>query len=296
MGKTTEKRIVMKDKIAFIADSCADLPEEILRKENVFTLPVLVNCKGKEYVDGKEITAEQIYALQKEGELPGTSLPTGEMFGEVIKEVLENGYEKAVLFTMSSAISGTWNLCRLLSEECRKIECLVIDSKMASLAEGAILVELLDEVEEGKVSWEEIPHRVEVLQKQTMPFFGIDTLEFLQKNGRIGKATALLGNLLNLMPILSFDENGVIEPIEKVRGKKQRMARLKSHALEAIGDHKKYRLYFVDGGCIEMVEKLKKDILSELDEKPEIQSSHLGCALAAHLGPNLIGVCVQITE
>lgn len=284
----------MSEKIAFIADSCADLPKEIQEKENVFVLPVLVSCEGKEYRDGMDISAETVYEHQSRGEVPTTSLPTGAMVEEVFTSVLKKGYRKAVLFTMSSAISGTWNLCRLLCEECEQLECLVFDSKMASLAEGALLVEIMEEVEAGSLDWTGIPARLEELQKNTFPYFGIDTLEFLQKNGRIGKATAFAGNLLNIMPILSFDENGVISPVEKVRGRKKRMNRLKEQALEHIGTHQNYRLYFANGGCPEMVEDLKQEILGELGKEGPVLETELGCALAAHLGKNLVGVCVQL--
>lgn len=286
----------MSEKIAFIADSCADLPEEIKMREGVFVLPVTVTCQGRDYLDGVDITPEEIYRQQKNGELPSTSLPTGEVLEKVLKEVLEQGYKKAVLITMSSAISGTWNMCRLLCEECEQLSCVVLDSGMASLAEGALLIELMDEVQEGVLSWEQIPQRMETLKKNTFPYFGIDTLEFLQKTGRIGRAAAIAGNFLNIMPILTFDENGVITPVEKVRGKKQRIGRLKSHAVEAVGDHKKYRLYFADGGDAELLETLKSRIFEELGAAPKAMTTTLGCALAAHLGPNLTGVCVQILE
>lgn len=286
----------MKEKIAYIADSCADLPKEIQEREDVFLMPMMVNCQDKEYRDGVDITAETVYEEQKNGRLPKTSLPVGEIVENVLKEVIEKGYKKAVVLTISSAISGTWNMCRLLCEECEELDCIVFDSKMASLAEGAVLIELIDEVDREELSWEQIPARLEELKKNTKPFFGIDTLEFLEKNGRIGKATALVGNLLNLMPILSFDEDGVIESVEKVRGKKQRLQHLKANALAVIQKAKRYRLYFVEGGCPEMVEKLKNEILAEVPELPSIHISSLGCALAVHLGKNLIGVCVQVIE
>lgn len=286
----------MYEKIAFIADSCADLPKEILEKENVFVLPVTVTSQGKEYLDGVDITPEDIYEQQRQGNLPVTSLPTGEALEKVLKAVLEKGYNKAVLITMSSAISGTWNMCRLLCEECEQLECYVFDSGMASLAEGALLIELIDEVEAGTLVWDQIPNRLEVLKNNTFPYFGIDTLEFLQKSGRIGKAAAIAGNFLNIMPILTFDENGVITPIEKVRGRKQRVGRLKSHAAQSLGEHKKYRLYFVNGGDEHLLDGLKEKVLEELSAATHVMTGTLGCALAAHLGPNLIGVCVQILE
>ena len=285
----------MREKIAFIADSCADLPEEIRKKENVFILPVIVSCQGKEYLDGEEIFAENIYQSQKAGEVPSTSLPTGEMVEKVLTSVIQSGYEKAVIFTMSSAISGTWNLCRLLCEECSHLKCIVFDSGMASLAEGALLVEIMEEVERGELGWKNMENRLIQLKKNTHAYFGIDTLEFLQKNGRIGKATAFAGNLLNIMTILSFDENGVITPVEKVRGRRKRLNRLKEIALEHIGEHKKYRLYFVSGGCSEMVDTLKQEIIDDSGEA-RVFTSELGCALAAHLGKNLVGVCVQVLE
>lgn len=286
----------MCEKIAFIADSCADLPKEVREKENVFVLPVTVTCDGREYLDGVDITPEDIYEQQRQGNLPATSLPTGEALEKVLRSILEKGYNKAVLITMSSAISGTWNMCRLLCEECEQLECYVFDSKMASLAEGALLVELIDEVEAGEVVWEQIPDRLEVLRNNTFPYFGIDTLEFLQKSGRIGKAAAIAGNFLNIMPILTFDENGVITPIEKVRGRKQRVGKLKSHAAQSLGEHKKYRLYFVNGGDEHLLDGLKEKVLEELNAASDVMTGTLGCALAAHLGPNLIGVCVQILK
>lgn len=286
----------MSEKIAFIVDSCADLPEEIRARENVFVLPVIVNCQGQEYLDGENITAETVYELQKKGELPSTSLPSGALLEQVLTEVIKGGYQKAVLITMSSAISGTWNMCRLLCEECEQLECIVFDSGMASLAQGALLIELADETERGELTWEELPERLELLKKNIFPYFGIDTLEFLQKTGRVGKAAALAGNILNIMPILSFDENGVISPVEKVRGKKQRLHHLRDHAVKIAQAHKKCRLYFVDGGCPELVDELKSEILGELSYTPEILCGKLGCALAVHLGKNLIGVCVQVLE
>lgn len=286
----------MNQNIAFITDSCADLPEQLKERENVFILPVLVSCQGKEYLDGIDIFAETIYQQQKAGELPSTSLPTGELVEKVFNSVISSGYEKAVIITMSSAISGTWNLCRLLCEECRKLECIVFDSGMASLAEGSLLAEIIEEVETGILKWEGIQARLEELKKNTYPYFGIDTLGFLQKNGRIGKATALAGNLLNIMPILTFDEDGVITPVEKVRGRKKRLNRLKEKILEHIRGQKKYRLYFVSGGCPETAENLKREIIDETGQTVQTMTSELGCALAAHLGENLVGVCVQIID
>lgn len=286
----------MSERIAFIADSCGDLPKEVMERENVFILPVAVSCEGKDYLDGIDISAKEIYQWQKEGLLPSTALPSGETMEQVLTSVIKSGYEKAVIITMSSAISGTWNLCRLLCEECEHLECIVFDSRMASLAEGALLVEIMDEVESGALKWEGIQERLEELERNTHPYFGIDTLEFLQKNGRIGKATALIGNRLNIMPILSFDEKGVITPVEKIRGRKKRLNHLKETAVKMAGEHKNIRLYFVSGGCPELVEELQKEILDELGRPVPVMTSELGCALAAHLGENLIGVCVQVLD
>lgn len=282
----------MREKIAFITDSCGDLPQEVKEREGVFVLPVMVTCEGKEYRDGEDITSEKVYEVQRKGDNVTTSLPTGEMLENLVKEIVSQGYEKAVVITMSSSISGTWNFCRLFFSECKELDCIVYDSKMASLAQGALLVELMDEVNGGKLGWEQIPERLEELRKNSFPCFGIDTLEFLQKNGRIGKATAFAGNLLHIMPILSFDEKGVINPLEKVRGRKKRLERLKEIAVESAEKCGSYRLFFVDGGNGEMLEELKTEIFEKLGTPAEVMTSKLGCALSAHLGENMIGVCV----
>lgn len=286
----------MSGKIAYIADSCADLPAETLAREDVFVLPVAVIVRGKVHLDGEDITAQDIYRLQREGEMPTTSLPSGAAFERVFGEIVRRGFTQAIVVTMSSAISGTWNVCRLVCGEVEKLDCVVFDSRMASLAEGALLVEIIDEVEAGKVSWEQVPVRLEKLRERTFPFFGIDTLEFLQKTGRVGKAKAMAGNLLSIMPILSFNENGEITTVEMTRGKKKRLERLKELALEKAEGMKHFRLYFADGGCHEWAAELQGRVLEAVDAAPKVLTSALGCALSVHLGPNLLGVCVQETD
>ena len=130
-----------------------------------------------------------------------------------------------------------------------------------------------------------------VKKNNTHDYFGIDTLEFLQKKRRIGKATAFAGNLLNIMRCCLLMKWERSLPVEKVSGKRKRLNRLKENSTEHIWRTQKYRLYFVDGGMSR--DTLKKEIIDVLGAK-SADISELGCALAQYLGKNLVGVVFRL--
>lgn len=281
--------------IAFIVDSCGDVSKELCKENGIYTVPVLLNHEGVEYEDGEAITAPEVYKILENGGFPKTSLPSAERIKATLDEIAQAGYKKVVVVTMSSAISGTWNLFRIICEEYEKLETIVFDSHMASIAEGCLILQIAKEVKEG-LTWEKIHERLERLRENTKPFFALDTVEYLEKGGRIGKVTALAGKVLNIKPILSFDEEGVINSYDKVRGRAKAAKRVIEHLIEAAGEHKKYNLVFADGGIPEEREALKKEVREKLPNAVHIWDAQIGCALGVYLGPNLLGAGVQILD
>ena len=173
------------EKIAVITDSCADIPKELQERYNIYVLPLLIICKDGEYRDGVDITAQDIYEKLKT-ELPKTSTPKGEEIENLFIQLEKNGYKKAIAIMLSGGLSGTANHVRLAAEE-SNLEVCVVDSKSGSIGTGAMALQTAIWLEEG-MEYGQLCERVTGLCKSTYVFFSIDTLEYLQKGGRIGKA------------------------------------------------------------------------------------------------------------
>ena len=183
-------------KIALLTDSCADIPQKLIKKYDIFVLPLRLLFHDGEYLDGVTITPHQIYERLPH-EIPTTSLPSGEMVLEALQEIQNKGYEKVLAVHLSSGLSGTYNLVRLLGEGFVGLEVRAFDSVSGSLGIGMILLEAAHMIEAGR-SWGQILHAMPKLIANTHVFFCVDTLEYLQKGGRIGKITAVAGTLLQI--------------------------------------------------------------------------------------------------
>ncbi len=285
----------MSEKIAIITDSCADIPEPIREEYGIRTIPVIVSCGGREYQDGVTMTASEMYVRLRAGEAPKTSLPSSDALVKLLRGLQEEGYSHAVVVSMSSAISGTYQMFHRVCMEFREMPCLAVDSGMAAIAEGALALQLADEVRNG-LTWKDLPNRVQRIKAATHPFFGLDTLKYLMRGGRIGKARAIAGEVLNIKPILSFDEDGVIDSVEKTRGRKATINRIAERIIHLSEGCRRYRLYFADSEAEADRLVLEEKIRSVCKEPISIVRSQLGCALAVHLGPGLIGAAIQMLD
>lgn len=213
----------MNHKVAIVTDSTADIPEELIRKYDIHVVSLRVLFGEENYADGVELTSEQFYdKLRQSTVLPTTSQPSPTDFMSVYQRLLDENPDRPIVsIHLSSGMSGTYQSAMLgksLLE--READLTVIDSKSASYGYGLMVVHAAELAEQGK-SVAEISAAVEEMQQSRKLFFLVDTLEYLQKGGRIGKASAILGTLLNIKPILSIDEEGIIYAVEKVRGHKR---------------------------------------------------------------------------
>lgn len=285
------------EQIAIVTDSCADVPEEWREKYNIYVLPMVITCQDGEYKDGVTICAEDIYERLKT-ELPKTSTPTGEDMEKLFDELKGQGMEKVIAIMLSGGLSGTVNHMRLAAEDAG-LETCVVDSKSASIGCGAIVLQTAIWVEEG-MSYAELCESVKRLCTNTTVFFSIDTLEYLQKGGRIGKATAIVGTALSIKPILSFDEDGEIYTPAKVRGHKLVEKKLLSLVEEKISNPayqgKRYNIVVADGGAPEERDKLEEKLKEMFPDYQRLFCARIGAALSTYLGDGLLGAGVQFID
>jgi len=281
-----------------ISDNSCDFDDSEIKKLNVHIIPFYISFDGENFLkEGQDITLENFYKklLEDKTLYPKTSQPSPQDYIDVIKPFLEKG-EDVLVQTISSKLSGS-NQSALTAKEILKDDypnrkILVLDSFNVSVGSGLILRELV-RMRDAGMDIDKAFSIATQIRERTRVYFTIESLEYLKKGGRIGPASALVGGLLNLRPILQI-EDGVVSPLEKVRGKKNAFKLMK----EAIVDTLKDSIDIVNIGVAningyEEAKTFKEEIENELGIKIENPISTVGATIGAHVGPGALvfGYC-----
>lgn len=278
-------------KIALITDSASDISMEILKENNIKLLPFRVIYKNnEEYEDRIEITPKMMYDRLKD-EIPSTSLPSIEKITTTLDDLVNEGYTHAIIITISKAFSGTYNAVRLICEDYKNLETFIFDSKTLTMAQGAMVLYAAKMIKD-RSSFEEIKKILPTLRDKIDLFFTIDTLEYLQKGGRIGKVAGTVGEFLNLKPIITVADDGTYRTYAKARGSKQAVSKLinifKSYEGKGI-----YNAYILDGNGHEKVNTLYEGIKDMSHCRECIITGTIGPALGINTGPGLVGLAIE---
>lgn len=284
-------------KIALLTDSCADLSPELAAENHIYVVPLRILCADGEYSDGVDICGRDIYARLRAGELPQTSLPSGEGIERTLRRIVQDGYDGVAAIMLSSGLSGTYNLVRLAGEECRGIlPVKVFDSISGSLGMGLTLLQAAEDIRNG-MGWEELTERrIPQLIANTYPFFSVDTLEYLLKGGRIGKVTATAGTLLQIKPIITFAPDGQLQSIAKVRGRNQVVDKLVELTVKRCGSHRRYNLAVANGGAPEGMELVRRKLTAALPNYDHIWDGEIDGTLSVYIGDGVLGAAVQVLD
>lgn len=287
---------MVPQKIALLTDSCADLTPQLIEENHIYIVPLRIRCADGEYSDGIDIRNTDVYARLHAGELPQTSLPAGADIEKVLRQIAADGYDGIIAVMLSSGLSGTYNLMRLVSEECQGISVRVYDSRSGSLGMGMTLLQLAEDIRRG-MGWEELTERrTPQLLQGARPFFSVDTLEYLQKGGRIGKVTATAGTLLQIKPILTFAEDGQLQSVAKVRGRNQVIDKLVALTVKACGGHQRYNLAVANGGAPAEMELVRSKLTEALPNFDHIWAGEIDGTLSVYIGDGILGAAVQVLD
>lgn len=282
------------EKIAILIDSCTDVPIKQINQYGMYVIPLRIVYKDKTYTDGVDITADKIYDDLKK-EIPSTSLPVGEDIIKVFDKIKADGYEKVIAITISSGLSGTFNFIRLLSEEYEGLEFFMVDTKNIGIASGMNAILAAENLESG-MSWEEIKTTTINNIKNSKIFFCVATLEYLRKGGRIGLVASLLGESLNIRPIISCNEDGVYYNAGKTMGRKKNIQMAMDLAEKFANTSKACNIAIVHGYAKEEAQYIKETLIQKLKGIKEIFEGQISPVLGVHTGPGLIGICVQLIK
>ncbi|MBQ3531965.1 MAG: DegV family protein [Oscillospiraceae bacterium] len=273
--------------IKIVLDSTTDLVPELAGKFEV--VPLTVNFGEEEFIDGVTITKEEFYAKLIESDVvPTTSQAAPEAFEKVFKKIVENG-DEAIAITLASKLSGTYqSACIAASEFPGKIR--VIDGKSVAIG-TAILAEYAVSLVEKGFSAEEIEKAVTGKRDDIIIVALIDTLEYLKKGGRLSKAAAFAGGILNIKPVVSV-EDGEINILGKARGSKQGNNFLVKEIEKAGGvDFKMPVLLGYTGHDPYMLEKYVEDSRFLWEGNVEnLRKTCVGSVIGTHVGPGAVAV------
>ncbi|SDC56843.1 MULTISPECIES: DegV family protein [unclassified Candidatus Frackibacter] len=282
--------------IKIVTDSTADLSLELIKELGIEMIPLTVNFNNEFFADKIDISPNEFFTrLEKVDELPKTSQPAIGKFKEKYFE-LASECETIISLHLAGKLSGTYRAARLAADMVEKeadINIEVINSKSVSLGLGFLVLYAVQANNNG-LALQEIIEGIKERIEASMVLFTVDTLDYLEKGGRIGKASAFVGSLLNIKPILKVNEEGEVDLHSKARGKRRLFRKLKSQVEKELAVREgsfNPRLGLVHGNALRDVEKLKEE-LSGLAEWDEIVVSEISPVIGTHVGPGALGVIV----
>lgn len=275
------------NKIKIICDSLADIPKEVVEQYDIHVVPLSVLFDDKEYIDGVDITKEEFYKMLRESDkLPKTSQVTYMSFKNTFDRYINEG--RTILYIGgSSGASGTYQSAVMAKNDIEKT-VYTFDSLNLSIGAGCMVIAAAKMAANGE-SIEAILENLENLKKDITVLFTVDTLEYLQKGGRVSLAKAAIGNMLNIKPILGIEDGGV-KAISQGRGKKQVVTKIIDLVKDQFGNDLTNKRVIIGYGDSKVdFELLYKKVKEEL-RLDEVYVVNIGSCITAHSGPSILGI------
>jgi len=275
-----------RDNTAIVLDSTSDFPDAPERFPNMRVVPLYVNFGAESFRDHVDIGSHDFYdRLRAAPELPTTSQPTPQDFVDVYEQLA--AYERIYSLQLSAKLSGTYQSAVTAAEVIGGDRIRVVDTETASLAVGLLSLSIQRRLEQGTTD-EDVEALIERFKRENGVVFTVATLEYLQKGGRIGRAAALAGTLLNVKPILSIDD-GAVHPIGKVRGRQKALEEFARVFTSMTGDRPGLQLAIAHAEAPEWIEVLT-DLAAKTRPQGEIELvENLGAVVGTHAGPGAVG-------
>jgi fatty acid kinase fatty acid binding subunit len=272
---------------AIVVDSTADFPDAQERYPNFRVVPLYVLFGSESFKDYVEMEPDRFYErLQSAPELPTTSQPTPGDFLAVFEELAPQ-YDHILTLTLSSTLSGTFASAQAAAEMLGGEKVRVIDSRTVSASLALLALGVQHRLERGTTN-EEIDEFVGHYQRGHYLLFTVNTLEYLAKGGRIGRAAAFAGNLLNVKPILTIRDGEVI-PLKRVRGNHKAFAEFREHFVSTTTDSPSLKVGIAHAAAPERLHALRELVEHERPNAQVEIATTLGAVVGTHAGPGTVG-------
>ncbi len=272
-------------RVALVFDSSIDIPAGYEFPLPYYVLPLKVYVQDREFQDKIEITDEQFYSQALSGKKVGTSLPNPLQTSQLLTK-LSKEYDHVYIVTISSKLSGTWNMIRLALDQMNIKNVTLIDSKSGSVKSFYVVHRLIKDVLDQKQITEQTKQQY---VEDSLLLFSVTTLDYLQRGGRIGKAKALVGKILKIKPILSTNDEGEVVSLGLARSIKQIIDEMVKKAKSFL----KFEDYVIIGGYgVQQMKQHLDELLSHFPAQKILGISRIGPGVSAHVGPEVFGFVV----
>lgn len=276
-----------KRQFVIVTDSACDMPKAYYAEHKVEVVPLgftmdNVNYEGE---SGEQISEKDFYAKLRAGSMPTTYQVTSEQAREHIEPLLKAGNDVLVL-TFSSGLSGTSGsftvACRDLAQEYPKNKIRVVDSLCASMGQGLLLDYVIKKADGGE-SLDSVADYAEGLKLQICHHFTVDNLFHLKRGGRVSGATAIIGSVLKIKPIMHVDDEGKLKAIGKAMGRKKSLSKLVENMFELADMTDDDPIFISHGDCEDEV-GLVKELIAKKMPKNKILVHYIGSVIGTHAG------------
>ncbi|PIC62796.1 fatty acid-binding protein DegV [Sporosarcina sp. P13] len=272
------------------ADSACDLPLSFFEENEVELFPLSVLLNDKEYEDILEINSSEVFDAIRRGQQPKTSQASPDNMLNTWYDLATSG-EEGIYIAFSSQLSGTYQTAVMTSEQVKEqqtsLNLVIIDSKCASLGYGLLVKEAVRLRNEG-CSVQEIEQQIRSMATHMEHLFTVEDLDYLAKGGRVSKASAFIGGLLSIKPLLHVAD-GKLVPIEKHRGRKKVLRRM-IEMLEERGSNLEQQTIAISHGDDLTSAKEFKAMIEEVIQPKAIEIHQIGSVIGSHAGPGTLAL------
>lgn len=274
-------------------DNNSDLPDSYCQEHQVGCTYLSYSMEGKTYTKENFLPTDEFYAKMRGGALPTTAQVNPAEVKGMMEPYLEEGKDILHL-AFSSGLSGSYDSCLVAAEELAKKypqrKILVLDSLCASLGQG-LLVHYAVKMKEAGKSMGQVAEWVKAHRLNLVHMFTVDDLDHLHRGGRVSKATAIVGGMLNIKPVLHVDDAGKLVAIGKVRGRKKSLQALVEGMQERIGSYKDQcdTIFISHGDCLEDARYVENKV-RELYPIQTVLINYVGATIGAHSGPGTVAL------
>lgn len=284
-------RYLYMNSYVIMTDTTCDLPEDYLKNHNIDIIALYYSMDDIIYGDDKNISPSEFYNMMRNGKMPTTMACNPEVTERYFRKYLDAG--KDILhIAFSSGLSSSYNTAavvgRELSEEYPDRKIIVIDSKSASMGEGLVVYKAVQNMEHGMTiddnsAW--IEENISHFCQQ----FTVDDLNHLHRGGRVSKATAVIGTMINVKPVLHIDDEGHLIPLSNVRGRKKSLNTLVDNMAIYSKGYDNDMVLISHGDCLEDAEYVKSQIQERLGIE-NFMINYVCPTVGAHSGPGTLAL------
>ena len=274
-----------------ITDSGSDLPEALLNQLDVRRVSLTVNFKGETLNDSVDAGIKELYDGLRTGHTATTSAVNPDRWAAAMKETLEEG-KNVLVIAFSSGLSTTYQSAVIAAEELREIypqrKILVVDSLCASLGQGLLVYYACAKRDEG-MDIESLAAWLEENRLHLCHWFTVNDLMYLKRGGRVSAATAAVGTMLNIKPVLHVDDEGHLISVSKVRGRKASIEALAAKVGQLGEGFDNWVAFISHGDCLEDAQTLAA-MLKERYGVQEVIIGYVGAVIGSHAGPDVLAL------